>query len=81
MGHSIKGVWDTGGIGHMGNGGTGGMGYGQWVQQYGHMGNGNTWGSRVQGVWEIGVYGAIGYRYGVQDTFAMGTGGVGHMGQ
>ena len=49
MGHmgngaiAIKEVWGTGGIGHMGNGSTGDMGYGQWVQGvlgtgYGHMG-------------------------------------------
>ena len=53
----------------------------------GHMGNGITWGSRVWGTVGIshmgnGAHGVIGYRgYGVQDTWAMGTGGVGHMGQ
>ena len=49
-GNSIKGVWDTGGICHMGNGGTGGMGYGAMgTGSMGHMGNGNM-GSRVQGM-------------------------------
>ena len=35
---------------------------------YRGMGNRGIWGNRVQG-------------YGVQDTWAMGIGGVGHMGQ
>ena len=48
-GNSIKGVCGTGGIGYMGNGDTGGIGYGAMgTGGMGHMGNGNTWDSRVQ---------------------------------
>ena len=57
----------TGGMGHMGNGGTGVMGH----ISYGHMGNGDTGGSGgrwVWGTWVLRPTGAKEYReygYGV----------------
>ena len=42
--------------------------WGTWCKGTGGMGSRAIWGNRVQG-------------YGVQDTWAMGTGSVGHMGQ
>ena len=47
IGHGAYRQWGTGGMGHMGNRGTGGMGYGphrQWV------------------TWAMGVHGQWGYR-------------------
>ena len=52
-------VWGTVGISHMGNGAHGTKGY--RGMGYRGMGNRGIWGNRVQG-------------YGVQDTWAMGTG-------
>ena len=82
-------------MGHMGNGYRGYGPHEQWgiwhnkVQGVWAIWAMETHGARVQGVWTVGVYGAIGYRgmeysgyqlHGQWGTWGKGTGGMGSRG-
>ena len=78
----------TGGMGHMGNGNTWGsrvqgMAYSGYPATWaiGHMGQKGTGGMGYRGMGSRGIWGNRVQGYGVQDTWAIGTLSVGHMGQ